>query len=129
MITKRQQQVLFALVEEFNKTNKPVSSSFLASKINLSASMLRYELRTLEEMKYIKKNNYSSGRSPTKKAYVLFISEYEVTEIVSGETIKDEKLAKVLTKIEDLFSKRERSIDVVLEESLNLITSITKTII
>ncbi len=129
MITKRQKKVLFALIEEFNKTSKPVSSNFLASKIELSPSMLRYELRTLEEMEYIKKNNYSSGRSPTNKAYVLFINNFEVDQINIKDIETDEKLAKVFSQIEALFQMREKRIDDVLSESLNLVTSITKTII
>ena len=49
MITKRQNEILKVIVEEYIRTAKPVSSNHICKKLKCSSATVRNEMATLEE--------------------------------------------------------------------------------
>ena len=76
-LTKRQEKILSALIDEYIKTAEPVSSKLLAKKkgFNISPATVRNDFQTLTEMGYIHQPHISAGRAPTAKAYKFFVDE------------------------------------------------------
>lgn len=112
-ITKRQEKILNALIEEYTKTAEPVSSKFLAKKkdFNVCPATIRNEMQELADRGYIQQPHTSAGRVPTEKAYRYFLDkifpdrEKEFTEFIFREVriakqqIEDElRLADELRK-------------------------------
>lgn len=85
-MTNRQQKILEAIVKEYVKNSKPVSSKILFQKYNLglSSATIRNEMKELEKAGYLSKPHTSAGRIPTEKAYRLFIKSLE-SVAVSGK--------------------------------------------
>ena len=95
-ITKRQEDILEKLIEEYVKTAEPVSSGALARKHNFGVkpAMLRIEMEKLEKAGYLSQPFVSAGRIPTDKAYRFFVNnllmrkEQEIGRKKSTERIK-----------------------------------------
>ena len=64
MITKRQQEILKFIVEEYVKTVKPVSSSEICKSLKCSSATIRNEMVILEDLGYLEKNHYGFIGSP-----------------------------------------------------------------
>lgn len=95
-MTKRQEKILNAVVKEYVKSSKPVSSKvlFQKHKLELSSATIRNEMKKLEKAGYLSKPHISAGRVPTEKAYRLFIKLLEGKEMkipvkVSGQPSED----------------------------------------
>lgn len=75
MLSARSKKILQALVTEFIKTGKPISSKYLYEhyKFGIKPAMIRHEFLNLDNAGYLKRNYYSSGRVPTDKGYEFFI--------------------------------------------------------
>jgi len=76
-MTNRQQKILNAVVKEYVKSSKPVSSKTLVQKheLGLSSATIRNEMKELEKQKYLKQPHTSAGRIPTEKGYRFFIGQ------------------------------------------------------
>lgn len=74
-MTKRQEKILNAVVKEYVKSSKPVSSKvlFQKHKLGLSSATIRNEMKELEKAGYLSKPHTSAGRIPTEKGYRFFI--------------------------------------------------------
>ncbi|PJB27369.1 hypothetical protein CO111_05720 [Candidatus Desantisbacteria bacterium CG_4_9_14_3_um_filter_50_7] len=77
----RKEKILNAIVKEYVKNPKPVSSKILARKLGLSSATLRNEMMELEKNGYLEKPHTSAGRIPTDKAYREFIKSLDGKEI------------------------------------------------
>lgn len=77
MITDRQRQILWTVVEEHIKSAEPVGSKVLAGRrgFNIGAPMIRKEMNHLEKEGYLAQPHTSAGRVPTDKAYRLYIQD------------------------------------------------------
>jgi heat-inducible transcriptional repressor len=75
MLSTRSKKILQAVVTEFIKTGKPISSKYLYEhyKFGIKPAMIRNEFLNLDKAGYLKRNYYSSGRVPTDKGYEFFI--------------------------------------------------------
>lgn len=75
MISKRQNQIIKTLVEEYIETAQPVSSNILAEKYDfgICPSAIRIELQSLIKEGFLEQPHTSAGRVPTDKAYRLFV--------------------------------------------------------
>lgn len=77
MISNRQKDILWAVIEDHIKIAEPVSSKALSQKrgFEIGAPMIRKELNQLEKEGYLASPYTSAGRVPTDKAYRLYIQE------------------------------------------------------
>lgn len=74
-LTKRQEMILYAIIQEFITIKKPVSSKKILeiSSLECSSATIRNEMKKLEEMEYIKQPYTSAGRIPTDKGYRFYV--------------------------------------------------------
>lgn len=119
-MTDRQQSMLQLIVDQYMNTGQPVSSQELLDQFNieLSSATIRNEMSALEDGGYIKKSHSSAGRIPTDKAYELYIADKKDPEGIDS-------LKQQLKKI---FTKRNESIDTVIDEALKFISDSTNTL-
>ena len=77
MISERQKDILWAVIEAHTKLAEPVSSKALAKErgFEIGAPMIRKEMNQLEKEGYLASPHTSAGRVPTDKAYRLYIQE------------------------------------------------------
>jgi heat-inducible transcriptional repressor len=73
-MTKRQEQILSAIVEQYAEVASPVGSSLLAKLFGVSSATIRAEMAQLEEMGYITHPHTSAGRIPTDKGYRFYVN-------------------------------------------------------
>ena len=73
-ITKRQKEILFAIIEEYAEVATPVGSVTLAKLFDVSSATIRAEMAKLEEMGYIAQPHTSAGRIPTDAGYRLYVN-------------------------------------------------------
>ncbi|MDR0975737.1 MAG: hypothetical protein LBM01_02120 [Christensenellaceae bacterium] len=87
-LSERLKSLLITSVEEYIRHSVPISSGALAGKmINAkSPATIRNDLKTLEEMGYIKQVHTSGGRIPTSEGYREYITTImNEMKIESGE--------------------------------------------
>ncbi|ASP28506.1 heat-inducible transcription repressor [Spiroplasma corruscae] len=118
MLSKRQDQILKAIIEEYIKTAFPVGSKRIHEviEIEVSPATIRNESVLLEEQGYIEKAHTSSGRVPSTKGY-----RYYVDNLMKVNNYDDIK-----TKIELIFAKRDITVDEILDKTSVLISEMTK---
>jgi len=73
-VTKRQEAVLAAIIEQYAEVAVPVGSVTLAKLFNVSSATIRAEMARLEEMGFITHPHTSAGRMPTDKGYRWFVN-------------------------------------------------------
>lgn len=116
MITNRQKEILKFIVEEYVKTVKPVSSSAICKSLNCSSATIRNEMVILEELGYLEKNHFASGRQPSEEGY-----RYYVENLMTPKDITDEDMLKLQT----IFHNQSLVLSDAIEKSLELISEIT----
>lgn len=74
-LSARAHQVLYAVVTEFIGTGEPVGSRTLSARyhLGLSAATIRNVLKDLEEEGFLTQPHKSAGRSPTRRAFQIFV--------------------------------------------------------
>lgn len=79
MLQDRQKQILEALVREYVKTARPVSSKDLRRICHFpfSSATIRNDFQILHELGFLSQPHISAGRVPTDKAYRFYINEHE----------------------------------------------------
>ncbi|MBR2989475.1 DeoR family transcriptional regulator [Candidatus Saccharibacteria bacterium] len=73
-ITKRQREILFAIIEEYAEVATPVGSVTLAKLFDVSSATIRAEMSKLEEAGLITQPHTSAGRIPTDAGYRLYVN-------------------------------------------------------
>lgn len=74
MLTKRQEKLLAAIIEQYAEVASPVGSSLLAKAFKVSSATIRAEMVELERQGYIKQPHTSAGRVPTDKGYRHYVN-------------------------------------------------------
>jgi transcriptional regulator of heat shock response len=76
-ITKRQEQILMAIIKEFMNSADEIGSLSLLEKYDLgvSSATIRNEMAKLMELGLLEKSHISSGRYPTDQALRLYVSD------------------------------------------------------
>jgi transcriptional regulator of heat shock response len=76
-LTKRQKDILYAIITEFIETAQPVGSGLISDKYEIEASpaTIRYEMVRLADEGFISKSHASSGRIPTVLGYRFYIND------------------------------------------------------
>lgn len=73
-ITKRQEEILFAIIEEYAEVATPVGSVTLAKLFNVSSATIRAEMARLEDWGLIAQPHTSAGRVPTDAGYRYYVN-------------------------------------------------------
>ena len=92
MITNRQKEILKFIIEEYVKTVKPVSSNIICQELNCSSATIRNEMVILEDLGYLEKNHFASGRQPSEKGY-----KYYVENLMRPKELNGEEMLKLQT--------------------------------
>ena len=88
-ITKRQEQILCQIIEEYAETAAPVGSVTMAKLFNVSPATIRAEMARLEALGLIAQPHTSAGRVPTDAGYRYYVNN--VTNLDSLETAHSEE--------------------------------------
>lgn len=118
MLTKRQEIILKGIIEEYIKTALPVGSKKIQEVITIkvSSATIRNESAFLEETGFLEKEHTSSGRMPSTKGY-----RYYVDNLMEENHFDDAK-----RQIEEIFKKRNSTIDEILEQTSHILSEMTK---
>ena len=116
MITNRQKEILKFIVEEYVKTVKPVSSSAICKNLNCSSATIRNEMVVLEELGYLEKNHFASGRQPSEKGYKYYVESLMTPKDITGED---------MLKLQTIFHNQSLVLSDAIEKSLELVAEIT----
>lgn len=73
-LSKRQEGILFAIIEEYAEVATPVGSVTLAKLFHVSSATIRSEMARLEEYGYIAQPHTSAGRVPTDAGYRYYVN-------------------------------------------------------
>ncbi|HAM95779.1 TPA: hypothetical protein DCP81_02435 [Candidatus Azambacteria bacterium] len=115
MLTERQKAILKAVIENYIKSAKPVSSWDLTEKrdLRVSSATIRNEFAALEETGHLFQPHTSAGRLPTEKAYRFYVEGcLKERELARSER---EKVAQ------ELFSESEKR-DAILKKTAKILS-------
>lgn len=117
-LTERKKTILFGAVEDFIKDATPITSNAIQKKHiqNISTATLRNELSALEAMGYLKQLHTSGGRTPTTKAYRLYVNEMMK---------KAEFNKKTLNTVNHLIFKRTDSLNQIVSSIAHVVSEVT----
>jgi len=116
LITKRQEEILREIVEEYIKTAKPVSSNHICKKLNCSSATIRNEMVFLEEIKLLEKNHFASGRIPSETGYKYYVDKLMQPKDMTGED---------MLKLQTIFRNNSLDLSDTIKKSIELISEIT----
>lgn len=86
-MTDRQEDILFAIVEQYAEVASPVGSSLLAKLFNVSSATIRAEMAELERRGFIDQPHTSAGRVPTDRGYRYYVNKLSD----SADELEDER--------------------------------------
>lgn len=112
MLTKRQEEILNRIIEDYIDLAEPISSEFLEKKhkFGISPATIRIEMQKLTDNGFLLQPHTSAGRVPTDKGYRFFVNNLlgkefsgfkgmsKIEEILSEEREDILKLASQMTK-------------------------------
>ena len=116
MITKRQQEILKFIVEEYVKTVKPVSSNEICKSLKCSSATIRNEMVILEDLGYLEKNHFASGRQPSEMGYKYYVDNIMTPKDITGED---------MLKLQTIFHNQSLVLSDAIQKSLELVAEIT----
>ena len=116
MITNRQKEILKFIIEEYVKTVKPVSSNIICQELNCSSATIRNEMVILEDLGYLEKNHFASGRQPSEKGYKYYVDNLMTPKDITGED---------MLKLQTIFHNNSLTLTDAIEKSIELIAEIT----
>ncbi len=73
-LTKRQREILFAIIEQYAEIATPVGSVTLAKLFDVSSATIRSEMAKLEILGLIAQPHTSAGRIPTDAGYRYYVN-------------------------------------------------------
>lgn len=98
-LTKRQQEILAAIVEAYAEVASPVGSVNLAKIFNVSSATVRNEMVELEKLGYIEQPHTSAGRIPTDKGYRFYVNEVQLSGSQAGSSAIDRNARAINTRV------------------------------
>lgn len=118
-ITKRQQQLLQAIINEFIETANAVGSVSLRDKyrFNVSPATVRNEMAELVRQGYLAKQHSSAGRVPTTQGLRYFLQEL-LNELDEPDVVTKEQWKQQMHQ--DRFQQ-----ELLIKQALNFLTSIS----
>ena len=118
MLTKRQSDILQAIVRHYTATGQPVGSKLLADSLpeKVSSSTIRNEMAAREEMGLIAKEHSSSGRVPSTVGY-----RYYVDNLLDKQAVD----ASDVAIIQNSFGQDFNKIDEIVARSADILSDLT----
>lgn len=112
-LSTRLQNLLETSIEDYIKSAVPISSGAIVKKLSskLSPATIRNELKTLEEMGYLKQLHTSGGRVPTTQGYRLYVNK-----VLSNLNIAPGELSLAAEKITERVTDLPAIIDEICKE-------------
>lgn len=116
-MTRREQDVLCAIVESYIQTGQPVASRTVARRRGeqLSAATIRNVMADLSDTGYLAQPHTSAGRVPTEKAYRLYVHSLAWDRLLLKE------LQRVRHELSQVNTMEER-----VERSSHMLTEMTR---
>lgn len=116
MLTERQNNILRVIVEEYVKMAKPVSSSKICKEINCSSATVRNEMVRLEELGYLEKDHFASGRTPSEEGYKYYVDNLMKPKDMTGED---------MLKLQTIFKNNSLALSDTIRKSIEIVSEIT----
>ena len=116
LITNRQREILKEIVEEYIKTAKPVSSNHICKKLKCSSATIRNEMVRLEELHYLEKNHFASGRIPSEEGYKYYVDNLMAPKDMTGED---------MLKLQTIFKNNSLDLNDTIKKSIEIVSEIT----
>jgi heat-inducible transcriptional repressor len=116
MINTRQNDILKAIVEEYIKTARPVSSKSLCKKFKCSSATIRNDMMALENYGYLEKTHISSGRITSEEGYRYYVDHLMQPKDITGSD---------MLKLQTIFSNKQLDINDAISKSLEIIADMT----
>ena len=116
MITNRQKEILKEIVEEYIKSAKPVSSNHICKKLKCSSATIRNEMVRLEELHYLEKNHFASGRIPSEEGYKYYVDNLMAPKDMTGED---------MLKLQTIFRNNSLDLNDTIKKSIEVVSEIT----
>ena len=116
MVSNRQKEILKEIVEEYIKTAKPVSSNHICDKLNCSSATIRNEMVILEDLKFLEKNHFASGRIPSERGYKYYVDNLMTPKDMTGED---------MLKLQTIFRNNTLDLSDTIKKSIELISEMT----
>ena len=116
MITKRQNEILKVIVEEYIRTAKPVSPNHICKKLKCSSATIRNEMVALEELHLLEKNHFASGRIPSEEGYKYYVDNLMKPKNMTGED---------MLKLQTIFRNNTLDLNDTIKKSIEIISEIT----
>ncbi len=116
MITKRQNEILKVIVEEYIRTAKPVSSNRICQKLKCSSATIRNEMVALEELQLLEKNHFASGRIPSEDGYKYYVEHLMKPKNMTGEE---------MLKLQTIFRNNTLDLNDTIKKSIEIISEMT----
>ena len=116
MISKRQEELLKLIVEEYIKTVKPVSSKSLCDALDCSSATIRNEMGILEELGLLEKTHTSSGRVPSSKGYRYYVDNIMKPKELTGDD---------MLKLQTVFKNKSLALSDAITKSMEIISELT----
>ena len=116
MISKRQEELLKLIVEDYIKNVRPVGSKALCDTMKCSSATIRAEMNYLEEIGLLEKTHISSGRVPSEKGY-----RYYVDNIMKPRELNGEDMLKLQTIVDN----KSLQINDIILKSMEIISELT----
>ena len=116
MITNRQKEILKGIVEEYIKSAKPVSSNHICKKLKCSSATIRNEMVRLEELHYLEKNHFASGRIPSEEGYKYYVDNLMAPKDMTGED---------MLKLQTIFRNNSLDLNDTIKKSIEVVSEIT----
>ena len=109
-MSERQQQILFAIIEQFAEVASPVGSTLLAKLFNVSSATIRAEMAELERLGFIMQPHTSAGRVPTDKGYRYYVNTLNEFNASAVETLPERRGERALASRVQQAGAPERTI-------------------
>ena len=116
MISEREKEILKAIVEEYIKTAKPVSSSQICEIVNCSSATVRNEMVYLSDLGYLEKNHFASGRVPSELGYKFYVDNLMKPKDMTGED---------MLKLQTIFNNQSLALSDTIKKSIEIVAEIT----
>ena len=116
MLSKRQEDLLKIIVEDYIKTARPISSKSICDILSCSSATVRAEMSNLENIGLLEKTHISSGRVPSEKGYRYYVDKIMVPRELNG----DEML-----KLQTIVNNKSLKISDVITKSMEIISDLT----
>lgn len=113
-ITKRQEDILKAMIQIYYQTGEPVGSRTISKYPNLkfSSATIRNDMSDLEEMGFIEQPHTSAGRIPSDKGYRFYVERLLEDKY---QILSEQKHTQKVTDIPSIMVARERMDEMLLK--------------